>query len=137
MGLWQMIDAKGVAQAEQFEDGLAFMPGEDGFSTDPVDAEAARLGEGFTYSMIGVPGWHARIEAEQAAAAAAEDAKAGAALEAERAAAARARIAQLVDPDGYAYAQAKAAAHAELALLLEHAEPSEREALKAALGVEG
>lgn len=63
MALWQILDKNGVAQPEQFDDGLAFMPGEDGFSTDAVSAKAKKIGGSF--NMIGVPNWHLRLASEQ------------------------------------------------------------------------
>lgn len=153
MALWQIFDAKGIAQPDQFDDGLAFMPGEGGFSTDAVAAQAEELGKKFTYALIGVPNWHARVEAEQRAAAEAEEtarvaaenearktadaareAEAAAALAAENAAreiAARDRIAQLLDPEGYAKALATQALEVERDALLAHASPSEAKKLKA------
>jgi len=151
MALWLIMNAKGVTQAEQFDDGLAFMPGEDGYSTDGVSAHAASLGKGYSFSLIGVPNWHARIEAEQkeadeaaqaAAAAEAEAAQAAAnaaaraAEEADRAAAddarkaaAQARIAELLDPAGAAKARAIAAIQGEHAELVAFASPADKKAL--------
>lgn len=105
MGLWQIFDADGVAQDDQFDDGLSFQPSEDGYSTDAVAAHAASLGEGFTFGLICVPGWHVRVEAEQRALAETEQARADAAAQAER--------------DATATAQAKRVAEAELDALLD------------------
>lgn len=138
MALWQIFDAKGIAQPDQFDDGLAFMPDEDGFSTDAVVAQAEGLGKKFTYALIGVPNWHARIEAEQRAAAEAEETarvaaenEAGKTADAAREIAARDRIAQLLDPEGYAKALATQALEVERDALLAHASPSEAKKLKA------
>jgi hypothetical protein len=76
MAHWQIFNKAGVAQPDQFDDGLDFMPGEDGFSTEAVEAHAASLGKGCTYSMIGVPGWHTRVEREAIARGEAEQAQA-------------------------------------------------------------
>lgn len=131
MALWQILNSDNVAEIEQFDDGLSYMPGEEGFSTEEVSRHAASFGDGYHYSMIGVPNWHARVEAERTASAEAEevarlraesDEKADVdVLEAAaRKAAAQERIAQLLDPEGYAKMRAEAALRAELADLLEY-----------------
>jgi hypothetical protein len=107
MALWQILDAQGIPSPDQFDDGLAFLPDEEGFSSEAVTAHASALGEGFSYNLIGVPNWHARIEAEDAAREAAEEAAASA--EAERRVQLKQSVARevlrLTDPLGFAQAQ--------------------------------
>lgn len=77
MAVWQFLKAgRGHAWNEEgvavstFDDGLAYMPGEDGFSREAADAKAKALGAGVSAYLVSVPGWHARIESEQRKAAA-------------------------------------------------------------------
>lgn len=141
MGLWQIFNVDGVAQDEQFDDGLAFMPGEDGYSTDAVAARAVSFGADFTFSLIGVPNWHVRIEAEhiadeqriaaekadadqaakeaQEAADAERDRATAAQREAEQAERDAASIAAQEAASRAAQQQARAAAEAELAAMLD------------------
>lgn len=76
MALWHFInsngdgmswDEKGV-QVSSFDDGLEFLPDEQGFSRDAADAKAKQLGG--TAEYTGTPNWHSRIEREEARAAA-------------------------------------------------------------------
>lgn len=86
MALWHFLkDEQGFSWSEgddtvsSFDDGLAFVPGEDEFSRDAADAKATALGDGVTAEYTGTPNYSARIEQEQAAAAEAQaqaDAKA-------------------------------------------------------------
>lgn len=79
MALWTFLK-NGVGHAwkedgatvSNWDDGLAFMPGEDGFTTEPAAAKAAELGKGVVAAYAGTPNWHARIEQEAADAEAAE-----------------------------------------------------------------
>jgi len=77
MALWHFLkDGAGFSWQENgedvssFDDGLALIPGEDGFSTTLADQKAASLGDGVTAEYTGTPNYAARIEQEQAAAAA-------------------------------------------------------------------
>lgn len=152
MALWQIFDKDGVAQNDQFDDGLAFMPDEDGYSTDGVTAHAKSLGKGFTFGLIGVPNWHARVEGEQRVAEAAkrerlaeeaattakaaeearstEERKAADERAAEQKSAAERRIAEILDPEGFAKAQQIAAIQAEHGALLPFADADQRAALQ-------
>lgn len=133
MAIWQLLDADGVAQPDQFDDGLAFMPGEDGFSTVAVSKAAAKIGG--TFSMIGVPGWHARVEADQRAAAEAEEADRltveAAAAKARDTAAAKAKIAEILNPGGYAKDHAAEVLNAEYDILAAFATKPEKAKLRA------
>lgn len=144
---------------ERFDDGLAYEPGEDGFSRDLAARHFGKTG----FNYAGTPNWHLRIEAEQKAESdarkAKEEADAAAAQEqatkdahareqaeqdaamAAQQAAAKERIAQLIDPEGYAKAQAIAAIDAEhdaLAAFASKGEAAQLDAVKderlAALG---
>lgn len=122
--LWQIIDTQNGKLEDQYEDGLAFKPGEDGFTTDLVTKYA---GSG-NFNYMGTPNWHLRIEAEQKAESDAQKAK-------EEADAAKARIAQLLDPEGYAKAHAIAlieAEHEALAPFASKSEAAELDAVKEA-----
>lgn len=140
MALWvDPSDTKGV----RFDDGLAFMPDEEGFQPKP----------GWNY--IGTPNWHLRIEAEAKDKAEAEeiarleaDAKAHAdadadarrvtdeaAVDAARTMALKkaieAELAQRADPQAYAKAQQIAAIEAEHAAMADML-VDDRDALKQA-----
>lgn len=74
MALWTFTDNKGgVAWHESgvmvsnWDDGLAFKPGDDEFRTDLADTKAATLGAGVKANYSGTPNWHLRVEAEQKA----------------------------------------------------------------------
>jgi len=77
MALWHFLkDDAGFSWEENgdivssFDDGLAFIPGEDGFDRSAADQKAASLGAGVTAEYTGTPNYAARIEQEQATAAA-------------------------------------------------------------------
>lgn len=72
MAIWHFIkNGEGFAWDDGgetvscFDDGLDYMPGEDGFSRDAADAKAKAMGA--TAELSGVPGWHARIDRESKA----------------------------------------------------------------------
>lgn len=110
MALWS--NDKG----EQFDDGLAFEPGEEGFTRDIA---AAHFGDA-SFNYLGTPNRALRIEAEHQAA-----------LAAEREAAAKARIAELIDPAGCARARIEAE-HEALAAFATGEEAAQLEAVKEA-----
>jgi dTMP kinase len=76
MALWHFIGPDGHGHAwlegketvSTWDDGLAFMPGEDGFTRELAAKKATQLGKGIEAHLSGVPNWHSRIEAEQQAA---------------------------------------------------------------------
>ncbi len=77
MASWHFLKAgkgfswsEGGAIVSSFDDGLAFLPGEDGFSDAAAKAKAASLGAGVTAEYTGTPNWSARVEAEDRKAAA-------------------------------------------------------------------
>lgn len=130
MALWQLINKDGIAHGEQFDDGLAYRPGEDGFSTEAVAARASELGKDYSFSLIGVPNWHLRIEAEQKAASDKEEVERLAKEEADLAIKREAdktvlketlarQAAQIADPQGFARAQALASIEADHASIAE------------------
>jgi hypothetical protein len=81
MGLWHFMqgdlswswDEDGVL-VSSFDDGLQFIPGEDGFSTVAAEAKAASFSvePAVVAVYTGTPGYAARIDAEEAAQQAAE-----------------------------------------------------------------
>jgi hypothetical protein len=165
MGLWHFTDAngKGVAWLDgidtlsNFDDGLAYLPDEDGFDRTAADAKAKALGKGVTAHLSGVPNWHSRIEREQKEQADAEREKAEKQAEADRSTAdketearnaeqaeqnrvsceaqSRERILQLTDPEGYAEAQRVKAARAEYDNLAQFASKAEKAKIAEALGL--
>jgi hypothetical protein len=84
----------------QFDDGLAFEPGEEGFTRDIAKKHFGK--KPFNYAST--PNWHLRIDAEERARDQADTEMKAAAAAAAREVAAKARIAQLVDPEGFARA---------------------------------
>jgi len=77
MALWHFLDKNGKgfawdesgATVSSFDDGADYLPSEPEFSRESADAKAVALGKGITAEYSGTPGYHARIEREQEAAA--------------------------------------------------------------------
>lgn len=116
MALWHFMQGSSPyswiengLDVSSFDDGLDFIPGEDGFNSSAADAFAAALGADPAVMAVytGTPGYAARIAAEDRAR---EQAKAEAEVQAQAEAEARAKAQAEAEAQAYADALAEAEA---------------------------